>query len=359
MARILLAATALLVGLPALAADGDTIAAGARALQPKVVAWRRDIHEHPELSNMEFRTAALVADHLRALGLEVRTGIAKTGVVGVLRGGKPGGVVALRADMDALPVQERTGLPFASQVVSTYLGDPVPVMHACGHDAHVAMLMGAAELLAGMRADIPGTVVFVFQPAEEGPPPGEEGGAALMMKEGVFRDPSPSAVFAMHVSPHDFGTIRFKPEGYYAAASTIRIQLRGRQTHGARVTRAVSNLAESYGATAEVEFTGAHTPVYNDPALVATLLPSLVKAAGDGNVDANAGYQTTSEDIPHLASGIPGLYVRLGGRQPGTDETTAADNHSPFFDIDERVLEVGVRTHAHVALDYLGSVAAH
>jgi amidohydrolase len=199
----------------------------------KVVAWRRDIHEHPELSNRETRTADLVAQHLRALGLEVRTGVAHTGVVGVLRGGRPGPVVALRADMDALPVTEEVDVPFASRVRTTYNGQEVGVMHACGHDAHIAMLMGVAEVLAGMRKDLPGTVTFIFQPAEEGAPAGERGGAALMIEEGALDDPRPSAIFGLHVFPFPAGEIRYRPGGIMAAADAFRIVVRGRQTHGA------------------------------------------------------------------------------------------------------------------------------
>src|SRR5207249_10727974 len=167
----------------------------------KVVAWRRDIHAHPELSNRETRTADLVAQHLRRLWIEVKTGVAHTGVVGVLRGGRPGKVVALRADMDALPVTEQVNLPFASKVRTTYNDQEVGVMHACGHDNHVAILMGVAEILAGMKAQLPGTVKFIFQPAEEGPPAGEEGGAALMVKEGALESPKPDAIFGLHVFP--------------------------------------------------------------------------------------------------------------------------------------------------------------
>ena len=163
------------------------------AIMPKVVAWRRDIHQHPELGNRETRTAKIVADHMRALGIEVQTGVAHTGVVGVLRGGRPGPVVALRADMDGLPVTEMVNLPFKSQVRTTYNGQDVGVMHACGHDNHVAILMGAAEVLAGMRSTLPGTVKFIFQPAEEGAPAGEEGGAELMVQQGVLQDPAPAA----------------------------------------------------------------------------------------------------------------------------------------------------------------------
>jgi amidohydrolase len=207
--------------------------AAAGKVQPKVVTWRRDIHQNPELGNSEVRTAKLVADHLKKLGIEVRTGVAKTGVVGVLKGGKPGPVVALRADMDALPVTEQTGLPFASKVRTTFNGQDTGVMHACGHDAHVAILMGAAEILAGMKADIPGTVVFIFQPAEEGPPVGEEGGAPLMVKQGVLENPKVDAVFGLHVVPGDAGQLLWRPGPMMAASDRYEIKLKGKQTHGA------------------------------------------------------------------------------------------------------------------------------
>jgi amidohydrolase len=206
----------------------------AARVQEQVVAWRRDIHAHPELSNRETRTADLVAQHLRALGMEVRTGVAHTGVVGVLRGGRPGPVVALRADMDALPVTEEVDVPFASKVRTTYNGQEVGVMHACGHDAHVAMLMGAAEVLAGMRRDLPGTVKFIFQPAEEGVPTGERGGAELMIEEGVLENPRPGAIFGLHVFPFPVGEIRYRPGGTMASSDAFRVVVRGRQTHGAQ-----------------------------------------------------------------------------------------------------------------------------
>jgi amidohydrolase len=202
-------------------------------LEAKAIAWRRDIHQHPELSNREFRTSKLVADHLRSLGIEVRTGIAKTGVVGVLRGGKPGPVVALRADMDALPVAEEVDVPFKSTVRSTYNGQDVGVMHACGHDAHVAILMSVAELLSGMRQQIPGTVVFLFQPSEEGAPAGEEGGAALMIKEGALDNPKVDAVFGLHVFPFEVGTMHYRPGALMASSDRFEIVVHGRQTHGA------------------------------------------------------------------------------------------------------------------------------
>ena len=203
-------------------------------LAKRVRALRRDFHEHPELSNRETRTAGVIEKELRALGLEVRTGIAHTGVVGVLRGGKPGPVVALRADMDALPVTEETGLPFASRVRTQYAGRDVGVMHACGHDAHMAILLGAAEVLAAARAQVPGTVLFVFQPAEEGAPRGERGGARLMLEEGVFDDPRPDAAFALHVVPqHKTGEIALLEGGAMAGSNRLQILVRGRQTHAA------------------------------------------------------------------------------------------------------------------------------
>ena len=205
----------------------------AAQLEQKAIAWRRDIHQHPELSNREVRTSKLVADHLRSLGIEVQTGIAKTGVVGILKGGRPGPVVALRADMDALPVAEETDLPFRSTVRTTFNGQEVGVMHACGHDAHTAILMAVAEVLVGMRQQIPGTVKFLFQPAEEGAPAGEEGGAALMIKEGVLENPTVDAVFGLHVFPHESGTLHYRPGAIMASSDRFQVIVRGRQTHGA------------------------------------------------------------------------------------------------------------------------------
>jgi amidohydrolase len=218
---------------PALAL-ADDVDQRAAAVEQKVIQWRRDIHQNPELGNREFRTSKLVADHLRALGLEVKTGVAHTGVVGVLRGGKPGPVVALRADMDALPVTEEVNVNFASKVRTQWAGKDTGVMHACGHDTHVAILMGVAEILAGMQPQLAGTVKFIFQPAEEGPPPGEEGGAALMIKQGVMdEDPRPEVIFGLHIgSMHEAGTIAYRPGAVMAAADILRITVKGRQTHG-------------------------------------------------------------------------------------------------------------------------------
>jgi amidohydrolase len=204
------------------------------ALEPKIVAWRRDIHQHPELGNREVRTAKLVADHLRALGIETKTGVARTGVVGVLRGGKPGPVILLRADMDGLPVEERNALPFRSRARGVFNGDSVPVMHACGHDTHVAILMGVAEVLAGDRANLAGTVKFMFQPAEEGPPVGERGGAELMIAEGILADPKVEVAFGLHINSElETGRIAFTAGGAMASADDFRITVKGRQVHGA------------------------------------------------------------------------------------------------------------------------------
>ena len=207
------------------------------AIEEKLIAWRRDIHQHPELGDQEKRTAALVAEHLRGLGLEVRTDVARTGVVGILKGGKPGHTVALRADMDALPVKEPEGLPFASQETAEYFGRTVPVMHACGHDAHTAMLMATAEVLAGMKDDLPGTVMFIFQPAEEGsslvrPSSGMSFGAKLMLEEGLFETTKPDAVFAVHVMPGRSGQIAYRSGPTTASSDTLEIIVTGSQGHG-------------------------------------------------------------------------------------------------------------------------------
>lgn len=207
----------------------------AAELEDKVIEWRRHLHEHPELSNREFKTAAYVEKHLRSLGLEVRTGIAHTGVIGVLRGGKPGKTIALRADMDGLPVTETVDLPFASKVKTIYRDEEVGVMHACGHDTHVAMLMGAAEILTARKDEIAGTIVFLFQPAEEGAPPGEEGGASLMVKEGALRDYGVDVAFGIHInSQTPVGKVKYKTGGFLAASNRFSIKVTGKQSHGSR-----------------------------------------------------------------------------------------------------------------------------
>ena len=204
-------------------------------VENSVVKWRRHIHQNPELSNREFMTAKYVSDHLKSLGLEVQENIAHTGVVAILEGGHPGGVVALRADMDALPVTERVALPFASKVKTIYKDVEVGVMHACGHDTHVAILMGVASVLTEIREEIKGTVKFIFQPAEEGAPDGEEGGAELMVKEGVLKNPDVDAIFGLHISSGvPINTLTYKPGGTMASATSFEIKIKGKQAHGSR-----------------------------------------------------------------------------------------------------------------------------
>jgi amidohydrolase len=220
----------------------------AAAILPQVIEWRRYLHQHPELSNREYKTAEFIAAHLKKLGLEVQTGIAKTGIVAILRGGQPGPVVALRADMDALPVKERVDVPFKSTVRAEYMGDTVPVMHACGHDSHVAMLMGAAEILAAMKKDIPGTVKFFFQPAEEGPPGNEEGGAPLMVKEGCMDNPKVDAVFGFHIeSDIEAGTFEYKPGAFMASSDWFTITIKGKQSHGSQPWKGIDPIVVGTG----------------------------------------------------------------------------------------------------------------
>ena len=232
LSRTALSITLMLACTPALAQQH--FAADIEKVDAKVVEWRRDIHQHPELGNRETRTAALVAAHLKSLGIDTTTGVAHTGVVGVLVGGKPGPVVALRADMDGLPLTERAALPFASKVRTNYNGAEVGVMHACGHDTHVAILMGVAEVLAANRDQIPGTVKFIFQPAEEGPPEGEEGGAKLMEEQGVLKSPDVDAVFGLHIDAfREVGSIGYRPGGTMASSDSFRITVDGKGSHGA------------------------------------------------------------------------------------------------------------------------------
>jgi amidohydrolase len=215
--------------------DAAAVDAAAKAVTPQVVEWRRDFHRHPELSNREFQTSKKVAAQLQSMGLEVHTGIAHTGVVGILRGGKPGPTIALRSDMDALPVAEHVDLSFKSTATGEYRGEKVGVMHACGHDGHMAMLLGTAKVMAGMRKDLPGTVMFIFQPAEEGAPEGERGGASLMLSEKVFDLAPPEAIFGMHLfSSQNVGEIGYRSGPAMAGSDRFTIVVHGKQTHGAR-----------------------------------------------------------------------------------------------------------------------------
>ena len=396
------------------------------AVEKDVIRWRRDIHQNPELGNREFRTAKLVADHLESLGIEVRKGVAHTGVIGVLKGGKPGPVVALRADMDALPVTEGVDLPFASKVRTTYNEQEVGVMHACGHDAHVAILMGVARILSNMKSELPGTVKFIFQPAEEGAPKGEEGGAELMVKEGALDKPAPSAIFGIHVtSRYEVGQIAYRPGALLAAVDSFTLKVKGRQTHGAypwlgvdpivvssqiimalqtipsrqldvskapsivtigsihggvrnniipdevtmlgtlrsldagmrdeilkRVRRTVESIAASAGATAELTIDDGYPITFNDPALTQKMESTIRRVAGEERV-LQIPPVLGAEDFAFYQKKIPGLFLFVGTRPKGVTAEAAAANHSPLFFIDETGLELGVRTMANLAVDYL------
>ena len=251
-------------------------------LMPKVIEWRHDIHENPELGNREFRTSNKVKVHLESLGIEVESGIAYTGVVGLIRGGKPGPTVALRADMDALPVEEKTGLPFASKVRTTYLGNDVRVMHACGHDAHVAILMGVAEFLAKNRDQLQGNVMLIFQPAEEGPPEDEGGGAKMMLQEGIFERYNPEVIFGLHVTNIPNGVLSVKSGPAMAAASAYRITIKGVQTHGSTPwsgidpIMATAQLIESLNTVVSRRIN-----IINNPAVVSV---GMVKAGTRNNI---------------------------------------------------------------------------
>jgi len=429
--RFLLAALGLsLLAAPAFAQLSKLIARAntmADKLEPQMIEWRRDFHEHPELGNYETETAAKIAAHLKKLGIEVQTGVARTGVVGVLKGGKPGPVVALRADIDGLPVTERTDVPFASKVTTTYNGQQVGVMHACGHDTHIAMLMATAEVLAGMKNELPGTVKFIFQPAEEGSPVGQIGGANLMVQEGVLeKGPKPEVIFGLHInSQTEVGKLKYKPGGTMASADIFRIKVKGKQVHGAypwagidpvvtasqivmglqtiisrqvelpedaavitvgmihggvrnniipeevqlegtvralnkemqqqihdRIKLTATKIAESAGATAEVEIIPQTPVTYNDPALTDKMLPTLQAVAGPQNVIL-AKAVTGAEDFAFYQEKIPGLFIFVGGMPKGKDPATAAPHHTPDFYIDESGMKLGVKTLTGLTLNYM------
>ncbi len=403
-----------------------TIDKMADEIDAKVIQWRRQMHEFPELSNREFKTGEMVAKHLESLGIEVTRNFAKTGVKGVLKGGKPGPVVALRADMDALPVTERVDIPFASKVKAVYNGVETGVMHACGHDTHVAMLMGAAEILAAVKNDLKGTVVFMFQPAEEGAPPGEEGGAKLMVKEGILNNPKVDAAFGIHISSREeVGKINYKVAGVMAAADRFVINVKGKQSHGsmpwggidpitvsAQIIQGLNNIisrqteltkeaavisvgmiqggvrnniipesckmigtirtldvemqkiihdkirltatsiAESAGATAEVEIVPYAPVVYNNLELSRKMIPSVERVAGAENVKITKAV-TGAEDFAFFANEVPSMFLFLGGMEKGMSPIDAPPHHTPDFYIDESGLKLGVRTYANLAVDYL------
>ena len=242
----ILLAFIMLLSLPKLNAQSNNLERNFKDIEQKVIDWRRDIHQNPELGNREFRTAALVAKHLQSLGIEVKTKVGITGVVGVLKGGQPGPVVALRADMDALPVLERTPISFASKATTFYEGKETAVMHACGHDSHVAILMGVAEILSGMQKELKGTVKFIFQPAEEGAPKGEEGGAELMVKEGALNNPKVDVIFGLHINAQvEVGKITYRPGGMFAGVGDMKITVKGKSSHGAEPWSSVDPIVVS------------------------------------------------------------------------------------------------------------------
>ena len=242
----ILLACIMLLSFPKLNAQSNNLERNFKDIEQKVIDWRRDIHQNPELGNREFRTATLVAKHLRSLGMEVKTEVGVTGVIGVLKGGQPGPVVALRADMDALPVLERTPVSFASKATTFYEGKETAVMHACGHDSHVAILMGVAEILSGMQKELKGTVKFIFQPAEEGAPKGEEGGAELMVKEGALNNPKVDVIFGLHINAQvEVGKITYRPGGMFAGVGDMKITIKGKSSHGAEPWSSVDPIVVS------------------------------------------------------------------------------------------------------------------
>ena len=242
----ILLAFIMLLSFPKLNAQSNNLERNFKDIEQKVIDWRRDIHQNPELGNREFRTATLVAKHLRSLGMEVKTEVGVTGVVGVLKGGQPGPVVALRADMGALPVLERTPISFASKATTFYEGKETAVMHACGHDSHVAILMGVAEILSGMQKELKGTVKFIFQPAEEGAPKGEEGGAELMVKEGALNNPKVDVIFGLHINAQvEVGKITYRPGGMFAGVGDMKITVKGKSSHGAEPWSSVDPIVVS------------------------------------------------------------------------------------------------------------------
>ncbi|MGA9421362.1 MAG: amidohydrolase [Rhodanobacteraceae bacterium] len=270
MRNTLLVASLLSIFAPGVEAAAETIRQAVQVVLPEITAWRRDIHAHPELSNREVRTSTIVAETLGKLGYEVRTGIAHTGVTGILRGGKAGPKLAIRADMDALPVTEEVDLPFASKARAEYQGKQVGVMHACGHDAHTAMMLGLATIFAKMRQDLPGQVMLIFQPAEEGAPAGEEGGAPLMVKDGVFRDFKPDAIFGMHVvSTLPVGAVGIRPGGMMASSDTFRIVVHGRQSHGAMPWKGIDPIVTAAEiVTSAQTIVSRQLDINRDPAVV-------------------------------------------------------------------------------------------
>ena len=397
----------------------------AKEMENQVIEWRRHFHQFPELSNRETKTGAYIAEYLKGLGLEVQYPVAKTGVVALLKTGKPGPVIALRADIDALPVTERGNLPFGSKEKVLYNGAETGVMHACGHDSHMAILMAVAQILVKNKSELKGTIKFIFQPAEEGPPVGEEGGAPLMVKEGVLENPKVEAIFGLHIqSMRPLGQIGYRSGGMMAASDNFYITVKGKQAHGAapwkgvdpivigseivnglqtivsrqidltneaaiitvgkfhagvreniipeeatlsgtirtldvgmqniiheRIKLMATKIAESGGATAEVTIKKLTPVTYNDPALTAKMLPSLMHATGEKNV-VDIPADTGAEDYAFYQQKIPGLFFFVGAMPPDADPSKLS-HHTPDFFVDERGFLTGLKAMLQVSVDYL------
>lgn len=395
-------------------------------IEKKVITWRRHFHQYPELSNREFKTAAYIAEHLKGLGLEIQTQVAHTGVVALLKTGKPGPVIALRADIDALPVTERNNLPFASKEKAIFNEQETGVMHACGHDSHTAILMAVAEILNKNKSELRGTIKFIFQPAEEGAPKGEEGGAGLMVKEGVLENPKVDVIFGLHIQGiRKLGQIAYKPAGMMASSDWFTIKVQGKQSHGSapwlgvdpivisaqiilgiqtivsrqveltkeaavisvgtihsgirqniipeyaeltgtirtfdaamqkdiheKLKRTVTNIAESGGATAEIEINQMTPVTFNDPALTEKMVGSLVKAVGESNV-IRIPAVTGSEDFAYYQQKVPGFFFFVGACPPEVDPSKAPSHHTPDFMMDERGMLPGLKAMLNITLDYM------
>ena len=290
------------------------VAKKADALEQKIIAWRRDFHEHPELGNREVRTSGIIANHLKSLGIAVQTGVATTGVVGILKGGKPGPVVALRADMDGLPVTERVNLPFASKVKTQYNGQEVGAMHACGHDSHMAILMGVAEVLSSMKADLRGTVKFIFQPAEEGAPVGEKGGAEEMVKQGVLENPKVDVIFGLHInSQTEAGKIVYRPGGTMAGVSDLQITVKGRSAHGAYPWSSIDPIVVSAQIISSLQsIVSRNVNVTENPAVVTigviqggsrfNIIPESVKMQGTIRYFTEGDEKLVTENVKRIAT---------------------------------------------------------
>lgn len=393
-----------------------------------VIEWRHWFHENAELSNREFETAKRITAILKEIGYEPQTGVAKTGVVAILKGGKPGPVVGLRADIDGLPVKERAEIPWASKQMGEYNGQEVPVMHACGHDTHIGILLGVAKMLYEIRDQVPGTVKFIFQPAEEGAPQGEEGGAKLMVKEGVLKNPDVDAIFGLHINAQTpVGTLKVRPEGIMAAVNSMRIDIRGVQAHGSapwtgvdpivtaaqminnfqsiisrnmklteapavltvgaihggvrsniipedlymlgtirtldadmrtqilqRIREVAQQTAASNNAEVEVFIDEGYPVTYNEPTLYEKMLPSLRRAAGEGNVEIIKPI-TGAEDFSFFQEQVPGLYFFVGGCPPSSDPEKVAGHHTPDFFVDDAGMKLGMNAMMRLTLDYMSN----